>query len=41
VRVLSEEVLAHFLDFEPAGELVRVRSTIMNGIGCMPGMLAG
>jgi cytochrome P450 len=35
-RVLFEELLARFPDFELAGEVERLRSTIMNGIVRMP-----
>jgi cytochrome P450 len=40
-RVLFEELLARFPDFELAGDVVRVRSTIMNGIARMPVVFAG
>jgi cytochrome P450 len=40
-RVLFEELLARFPDFELAGDVVRVRSTVMNGIARMPVVFAG
>jgi cytochrome P450 len=40
-RVLFEELLARFPDFRLAGDVVRVRSTIMNGIARMPVVFAG
>jgi cytochrome P450 len=40
-RVLFEELLARFPDFALAGDVVRVRSTIMNGIARMPVVFAG
>jgi cytochrome P450 len=39
-RVLFEELLARFPDFEPAGEAEPLRSTIMNGIVRMPVVFA-
>ena len=36
VRVLFEELLARYPEFEPAGEVKRVRSTLINGIEHMP-----
>jgi cytochrome P450 len=39
-RVLFEELLARFPDFEPAGEPVPLRSTVMNGLVRMPVVLS-
>jgi cytochrome P450 len=36
VRVLFEELLGRYPEFEPAGEVTRVRSTLINGIEHMP-----